>query len=105
LRLYSITNIHENDKGIRNFNHLNQKANLKHIILSEPLLSLFIFSLLYPSISLNFIYVFLFPLPRISRAYTCDISWNYGWKLYEKKKVMLDENMGKVIKREKKTMK
>jgi len=105
LRLYSITNIHEDDKGIRNFNHLNQKANLKHIILSDPLLSLFIFSLLYPCISLNFIYVFLFPWPRISRAYTCDISWNYGWKLCEKKEVMLDENMGKVIKGEKKTMK
>ena len=27
---------------------MSQKANLKHIILSEPLLSLFIFSLLYP---------------------------------------------------------
>jgi hypothetical protein len=58
--------------------------------------------LLYPCISLNFIYVFLFPWPRISRAYTCDISWNYGWKLCEKKEVMLDENMGKVIKGEKK---
>jgi hypothetical protein len=49
--------------------------------------------------SLNFIYVFLFPWPRISRAYTCDISWNYGWKLCEKKEeVMLDERMGKVAK-------
>ena len=56
-----ITYIHEDDKGIRNFNHLSQKANLKHIILSKPLLSLFIFSLLYPCISLNFIYVFLSP--------------------------------------------
>jgi len=80
-----ITYIHENNKGIRNFNHLSQKANLKHIILSEPLLSLLIFSLLYPCISLNFLYVFLFPWPRISRAYTCDISWNYDWKLCEKK--------------------
>ena len=70
-----ITYIHEDDKGIRNFKHLSQKANLKHIIVSEPLLSLFIFSLLYPCISLNFIYVFLFPWPRISRAYTCDISY------------------------------
>ena len=56
-----ITYIHEDDKGIRNFNHLSQKANLKHIILSKLLLSLFIFSLLYPCISLNFIYVFLSP--------------------------------------------
>ena len=49
--------------------------------------------------SLNFIYVFLFPWPRISRAYTCDISWNYGWKLCEKKEeVMLGEKMGKVAK-------
>jgi hypothetical protein len=78
---------------------LSQKANLKHIILSEPLLSLFIFSLLYPCISLNFLYVFLFPWPRISRAYTYDISWNYGWKLCEKKEeVMLNEKMGKVAK-------
>lgn len=38
-----ITYIHEDDKGIRNFNHLNQKVNLKHIILSEPLLSLLFF--------------------------------------------------------------
>ena len=92
-----ITYIHEDDKGIRNFNHLSQKANLKHIILIEPLLSLFIFSLLYPCISLNFLYVFLFPWPRISRAYTYDISWNYGWKLCEKKEeVMLHEKMGKV---------
>ena len=98
-----ITYIHEDDKGIRNFNHLNQKVNLKHIILSEPLLSLFIFSLLYPCISLNFIYVFLFPWPRISRAYTSDISWNYGWKLCEKKEeVMFDEKMGKVAKGKKK---
>ena len=38
-----------------------------------------------------------------SRAYICDISWNYGWKLCEKKeKVMLDEKMGKVAKGEKK---
>jgi hypothetical protein len=81
-----ITYIHEDDRGIRNFNHLSQKANLKHIILSEPLLSLFIFSLLYPCVSLNFLYVFLFPWPRISIAYICDISWNYGWKLCEKKK-------------------
>jgi len=81
-----ITYIHEDDKGIRNFNHLSQKANLKHIMLSEPLLSLFIFSLLYPCISLNFLYVFLFPWPRISRAYTCDISWNYDWKLVKRKK-------------------
>jgi hypothetical protein len=50
--------------------------------------------------SLNFLNVFLFPWPRISRAYTCDISWNYGWKLCEKKEeeVMLDEKMGKVAK-------
>jgi hypothetical protein len=82
---------------------LSQKANLKHIILSEPLLSLFIFSLLYPCISLNFLYVFLFPWPRISRAYTYDISWNYGWKLYEKKEeVMFDEKIGKVAKGKKK---
>jgi len=98
-----ITYIHEDDKDIRNFNHLSQKANLKHIILNEPLLSLFIFSLLYPCISLNFLYVFLFPWPRISRAYTYDISWNYGWKLCEKKEeVMLDEKMGKVAKKKKK---
>ena len=100
-----ITHIHEDDKGIRNFNHLSQKTNLKHIILSEPLLSLFIFSLLYSCISLNFIYVFLFPWPRISRTYTCDISWNYGWKLCEKKEVMLDEKMGKVAKGKKKRKK
>jgi len=97
-----ITYIHEDDKGIRNFNHLSQKVNLKHIILSKPLLSFFIFSLLYPCISLNFLYVFLFPWPRISRAYTCDISWNYGWKLCEKKEeMMFDEKMGKVAKGEK----
>ena len=94
-----ITYIYEDNKAIRNFNHLSQKANLKHIILSEPLLSLFIFSLLYPCISLNFLYVFLFPWPRISRAYTDDISWNYGWKLCEnKEEVMFDEKMGKVAK-------
>ena len=35
-------------------------------------------------------------------AYTCDISWNYDWKLCEKKEeVMLDEKMGKVAKGEK----
>jgi hypothetical protein len=57
--------------------------------------------LLYPCISLNFLYVFLFPWPRISRPYTYDISWNYGWKLCEKKEeVMLDEKMGKVAKGE-----
>jgi hypothetical protein len=82
---------------------LNQKANLKQIILSKPLLSLFIFSLHYPCISLNFIYVCLFPWPRISRAYTYDISWNYGWKLFEKtEEVMFDEKMGKVAKGKKK---
>jgi hypothetical protein len=85
---------------------LSQKANLKNIIVSEPLLSLFIFSLLYPCISLNFIYIFLFPWPRISRAYTCDISWNYGWKLCEKKEeVMLDEKMCKVAKGKKRKRK
>jgi len=84
---------------------LSKKGNLKHIILSESLLSLFIFSLLYPCISLNFLYVFLFPWPRISRAYTYDISWNYGWKLYEKKEVMLDEMMGKVVKGKKRRRK
>ena len=64
-------------------------------------MSLFIF-LLYLCISLNFIFVFLFPWPRISRAYTCDILWNYGWKFYEKKEeLMLDEKMGKVAKGEK----
>jgi len=95
--------MHEDDKGIRNFNYLSQKANLKHIIFSEPLLSLFILSLLYPCISLKLFICFpLFPWPRISRAYTCDISWNYGWKLCEKKEeVMLDEKMGKVAKGEK----
>jgi hypothetical protein len=83
---------------------LSQKANLKHIILSEPLLSLFIFFfLLYPCISLNFLYVFLFPWPRISRAYAYDISWNYGWKLCEnKEEVMFDEKMSKVAKGKKK---
>ena len=95
--------MHEDDKGIRNLNCLSQKANLKHIIFSEPLLSLFIFSLLYPCISLKLFICFpLFPWPRISRAYTCDILWNYGWKLCEKKEeVMLDEKMGKVVKGEK----
>jgi hypothetical protein len=59
--------------------------------------------LLYPCISLNFLYVFLFPWPRISRAYTYDISWNYGWKLYEnKEEVMFGEKMGKVAKGKKK---
>ena len=92
--------MHEDDKGIRNLNCLSQKANLKHIIFSEPLLSLFIFSLLYPCISLKLFICFpLFPWPRISRAYTCDILWNYGWKLCEKKEeVMLDEKMGNVVK-------
>ena len=65
-------------------------------------MSLFIYSLLYPCISLNFLYVFLFPWPKINRAYTCDILWNYGWKLCEKKEeVMFDEKMGKVAKGEK----
>jgi len=64
---------------------------------------LFIFSLLYPCISLNFLYVFLFSWPRISTTYTYDISWNYGWKLCEKKEeVMFDEKMGKVAKGKKK---
>jgi len=85
---------------------LSRKANLKHIILGEPLLSLCIFSLPYPCISLNFLYVFLFPWPRINRAYTCDISWNYGWKLCEtKEEVMFDEKMGKVAKGKKKMKK
>jgi hypothetical protein len=58
--------------------------------------------LLYPCISPNFLYVFLFPWPKINRAYTCDILWNYGWKLCEKKEeVMFDEKMGKVAKGEK----
>ena len=35
------------------------------------------------------------------KTYTYDISWNYGWKLCEKKEVMLDEKMGKVAKGEK----
>ena len=49
---------------------------------------------------------FPFSWPRISRAYTCDISWNYSWKLCEKKEeVMLDEKMGKVAKGEKKKKK
>jgi len=62
--------------------------------------------LLYPCISLNVLYVFLFPWLRISRAYTYDISWNCGWKLYEKKEeVMLDEKMGKVAKGKKKEKK
>jgi hypothetical protein len=62
--------------------------------------------LLYPCISLNVLYVFLFPWLRISRAYTYDISWNCGWKLYEKKEeVMLDEKMGKVAKGKKKRKK
>ena len=83
---------------------MSQEANLKLIILSEPLLSLFIFYLLYLCISLNFIYVFVFPWLRISRAYNCDISWHYGWKLCEKKEeVMPDENMGKFLKVKKKT--
>ena len=78
-----ITCVHEDDKGIRNF---NQKANLKHIILSEPLLSLFVFSLLYPCVRPNFLYVFLFSWPRISRVYICWYLMDYGWKLCEKKK-------------------
>ena len=49
-----ITYIHEDDKGIRNFNHLSPKANLKHIILSEPLLSLFIFSFSHFTLFLSF---------------------------------------------------
>jgi hypothetical protein len=62
--------------------------------------------LLYPCINLNFLYVFLFPWPRSSRSYTSDISWNYSWKLCEKKeKVMLDKKMGKVAKGEKKNNK
>jgi len=81
-----ITCILEDDKDIRNFNHLSQKVNLKHIILSEPVLSLFIFSLLYQCVNLNILYVFLFPWPRISRTLLVDISWDYGWKLCGKKK-------------------
>jgi hypothetical protein len=58
--------------------------------------------LFYPCVNLNFLYVFLFLWPRISRAYSCDISWNYSWKLYEKKEeVMLNEKMSKVVKGEK----
>ena len=95
-----ITCVHEDDKGIRNFIHLSQKANLKHIILSESLLSLFIFSLLYPCVSLNFLYVFLFPWPRISIAYTCwylvGLWLEIMWK---EKKVMLDEKNGQSCQR------
>ena len=69
-----ITCVHEVYKGIRNFNHLSQKANLN--ILS--LVSLFWACLSF----LNFLYVFLFPWPRISRAYTC---W-YLMGLCEKKR-------------------
>jgi len=105
----NITCVHEDDKGIRNFNHLSQKANLKHIILSEPLLSFFIFSLLYPYVSLNFLYVFLFPWPRISRAYTC---WYFIglWleimkKKERKKKVVRDEKNGQSCKKKKKKKK
>jgi hypothetical protein len=81
-----ITCIHEDDKGIRNFNHLSQKATIKHIILNELRLSLFIFSLLYPCVSLNFLYVLLFLWPRINREYTCWYLMDYDWKLCEKKK-------------------
>ena len=48
---------------------------------------------------------FFSPGQGLSRAYTCNISWNYGWKLYKKKEVMLDEKMGKVAKGEKKKRK
>jgi len=79
---------------------LSQKSNLKHIIVSEPILSLFIFFLFYPCITLNFLYVFLFPSQGLVEH---DISWNYSWKLCEKKEeVMLDEKMGKVAKGKKK---
>jgi len=81
-----ITCVQEDDKGIRNFNHLSQKVNLKHIILSELLLSLFIFSLLYPCVSLNF-YMFSFsPDQGLVEHILVNISWDYGWKLCEKKK-------------------
>ena len=73
-----ITCIHEDDKGSRNFNHLSQKANLN--ILS--LVSLFWACLSF----LNFLYVFLFPWPRISIAYSSWHLMDYGWKLCKKKK-------------------
>jgi len=70
-----ITCVHKDDKGIRNFNHLIQKANLKHIIFSGLFLSLFIFSLLYPCVSLNF-YMFSFPPSQgLVEHILVDISW------------------------------
>jgi len=75
-------------------------TNLKHIILSKPLLSLFIFSLLYPCVSLNFLYVFLFPWPRISRAYTCWYLMGLWLQIMWEKKWWLMKRMGKVAKGE-----
>jgi len=81
-----ITYVHEDDKGIRNFNHLSQKINLKHIILSEPILNLFIFSLLYPCVNLKILYVFLFPGQGLVKHILVDISWVMVGNYVEKKK-------------------
>jgi len=99
-----ITCVHEDDKDIRNFNHLSQKANLKHIILSKPFWACLSFFFLYPYVSLNFLYVFLLLWPRISRAYTYWYLMDHGWKLCEKKWkiVMLDERWAKLPKVRKK---
>jgi len=84
---------------------LSQKANLKHIILSEPVLSLFIFSLLYPCISLNFLYVSFSPGQGLVE-HIFVISYGIMVGNYEKKKeVTLDEKMGKVVKGKKKKRK
>ena len=73
-----ITYVHKDDKSIRNFNHLNQKANLKYIIPIKPLLNLFIFYLFYLCVSLNFLYVFLFHSQGFVLHIPFDISWDYG---------------------------
>jgi len=53
---------------------------------------LFIFSLLYPCVNLNFLYVFFFSGQGLVEHIFVHILWDYGWKLGEKeKKMMLDE--------------
>jgi len=67
-----ITCVHKDDKGNRNFNHLSQKANSKHIILNELFWAFsYLFFCFTYVVSLNFLYVFLFSWPKITRAYTC----------------------------------
>jgi hypothetical protein len=58
--------------------------------------------LLYPCVNLKILYVFLFPGQGLVEHILVDISWVMVGNYVEKKKVMLDEKMGKVAKGERK---